>query len=81
MSKSDTVDEEPDTDADDSPVTVWLRKLEAGDRESAGDLFQHFCTRLKNLVRGQIPANMRATYDDDDAAASAFQSVFLGVCE
>ena len=64
-----------------SPVTIWLRKLEAGDPNSAGDLYQHFCCRLKNLIRGQIPPGVRATYDADDVAVSAFHSLFLGVRE
>lgn len=64
-----------------SPVTVWLRKLEAGDPNSAGDLYQHFCSRLQNLISRQIPGSVRATYDADDVAVSAFHSLFLGVRE
>jgi DNA-directed RNA polymerase specialized sigma24 family protein len=64
-----------------SPVTMWLRRLEAGDPNSAGDLYQHFCNRLQNLIRGHIPPSVRATYDDDDVAVSAFHSLFLGVRE
>ena len=68
-------------DANGSQVTMWLRKLEAGDADSANNLYQHFCSRLKTLVRGQIPAHVRATYDQDDVAVSAFHSLFLGVRE
>jgi DNA-directed RNA polymerase specialized sigma24 family protein len=73
----------PDLDirTSDSPVTAWLRQLEEGNSESAGDIYQHFCVRLQNLIRGRIPANVRATYDDDDVAVSAFHSLFLGVRE
>lgn len=73
----------PDLDVrtSDSPVTIWLRQLEAGNSESAGDIYQHFCVRLQNLIRGRIPAQVRATYDDDDVAVSAFHSLFLGVRE
>ena len=62
---------------DESPVTVWLRRLEAGDADAAQPLYQHFCTRLHALARRRIPANIRTVYDHDDAAASAFNSLFL----
>ncbi len=68
-------------DAGSSQVTIWLRKLESGDAESARDLYQHFCSRLQALVSGQIPTHIRATYDHDDVAVSAFHSLFLGVRE
>ena len=64
-----------------SPVTIWLRQLESGDPNSAGDLYQHFCSRLQNLISRQIPASVRATYDADDVAVSAFHSLFMGVRE
>ncbi|NQV24670.1 MAG: hypothetical protein HQ518_09905 [Rhodopirellula sp.] len=68
-------------DASHSPVTIWLQSLQAGDAESAGDLYHHFCTRLQNLIKGRIPANVRAAYDHDDVTVSAFHSLFLGVRE
>jgi DNA-directed RNA polymerase specialized sigma24 family protein len=64
-----------------SPVTMWLRKLEAGDPNSAGAIYQHFCIRLQNLINRQIPASVRATYDADDVTVSAFHSLFMGVRE
>lgn len=62
-------------------MTVWLRSLEAGDPNSAGDLFRYFCDRLQNLIKGQIPTRVRTTYDEDDVAVSAFHSLFLGIRE
>lgn len=62
-------------------MTIWLRQLESGDPNSAGDLYQHFCSRLQNLISRQIPASVRATYDADDVAVSAFHSLFMGVRE
>ncbi len=44
-------------------------------------MYEHFCTRLQALVRQRIPASIRRAYDDDDASASAFHSLFLGVRE
>ena len=65
----------------DSPITLWLRSLQAGDPNSAEDLFQHFCSRLQSLISHQIPASVRATYDADDVAVSAFHSLFMGIRE
>ena len=66
---------------DTSPVTVWLRRLEAGDAQAAQPLYQHFCVRLQELARRRIPAKVRSVYDHDDASASAFHSLFLGIRE
>lgn len=67
--------------ADATPVTIWLRQLEAGDAQAAQPLYEHFCERLQEIVRKRIPANVRTAYDQDDATASAFHSLFLGVRE
>ena len=67
--------------ADQSPVTGWIRQLEAGDTHAAQPLFDHFCLRLQELARQRIPDSMRGVYDDDDVSVSAFHSVFLGIRE
>jgi DNA-directed RNA polymerase specialized sigma24 family protein len=64
-----------------SPVTMWLRQLESGDPNSAGELYRHFCCRLQNLISRQIPVSVRTTYDADDVTVSAFHSLFMGVRE
>lgn len=66
---------------DGSPVTVWLRQLEVGDAQAAQPLYEHFCSRLRELARQRIPANVRSAYDQDDVVVSAFHSLFLGVRE
>lgn len=63
----------------DSPVTLWLRQLEVGDAEAAQPLYQHFCTRLHQMARLRIPANVRSAYDQDDVTISAIHSLFLGI--
>ena len=68
-------------ETNDSPVTLWLRELEAGDSAAAQGIYQHFCSRLQNLIRGRIPDQVRVTYDDDDVAVSAFHSLFLSIRE
>lgn len=62
-------------------MTGWLRQLEAGDAQAAQSLYERFCTRLQDLARRRIPANIRASYDQDDVAISAFHSLFLGMRE
>ena len=62
-------------------MTGWLRQLEAGEAQAAQPLYERFCTRLKDLARQRIPANIRGAYDQDDVAISAFHSLFLGVRE
>jgi RNA polymerase sigma factor (sigma-70 family) len=79
---SDSADSVPSPSsraADKTPVTAWLRQLEAGDVQAAESLYEHFCNRLQELVRRRIPANIRSTYDQEDASVSAFHSLFLGV--
>lgn len=78
---TDQTNADDDCDADETPVTVWLRQLEAGDAQAALPLYQHFCTRLQALARQRIPTNIRSVYDQDDASVSAFHSLFLGVRE
>lgn len=50
-----------------------------GEPAAAEPLYEHFCSRLKQLARNRIPTNIRQAYDQDDVAISAFHSVFLGV--
>lgn len=80
MSESPDTLRSSDTEpADPTPVTIWLRQLEAGDHQAAQPLYEHFCERLQQIVRQRIPAHVHSAYDHDDAAASAFHSLFLGV--
>ena len=66
---------------DESPVTVWMRGLDAGDSWSAQLLYQHFCERLYRQARQRLPANVRRGYDEEDVAVSAFDSLFRGIRE
>ena len=65
----------------DSPVTIWLRRLELGDSQAAESIFQHFCSRVQSLARQRLPKQVQRVYDQDDATLSAFHSLFLGVSE
>lgn len=63
----------------DAPVTMWIRRLEAGDAVAAQPIWQHFCERVMHIARCQVPARVRTGYDEDDVAVSAFHSLFTGI--
>jgi RNA polymerase sigma factor (sigma-70 family) len=66
-------------DTDESPVTTWIRRLEAGDPRAAQSLWEHFCTRVHALARRRMPTLIRTGYDEDDVTQSAFHSLFVGI--
>src|SRR5262245_27951412 len=67
------------TDGTDPPsVTRWLRSLEAGDREAAGDLWRHYFDDLVRLARARLQGAPRAVADEEDAALSALDSFCRG---
>lgn len=66
---------------DGSPVTVWLRQLEAGEAGAAQPLYEHFCVRLQELAKQRIPTKVQSAYDQEDVVVSVFHSLFLGVRE
>lgn len=59
----------------DEPVTLWMRQLEAGQSEAAQPLWDHFCQRLMALAEKRLSPKLRRTYDQEDAAVSAFHSL------
>ena len=66
-------------DTHESPVTMWIRRLEAGDPQAAQSLWGHFCTRVHAMARRRMPTAIRPGYDEDDVALSAFHSLFVGI--
>jgi DNA-directed RNA polymerase specialized sigma24 family protein len=66
-------------DADESPVTTWVRRLEAGDAQAAQSIWDHFFSRMLCLARRRMPPAVRPGYDEDDVALSAFHSLFVGI--
>lgn len=82
MSDSETSPDPANRNAADvSPVTLWLRQLEPEDSQAAQPLYEHFCSRLQELARQRIPANVRGAYDQDEESVSAFHSLFQGIRE
>lgn len=63
------------SDLTDSPVTLWMRQLESGKMDAAQPLWEHFCRRLMHLAGQKLSARLRRTYDEEDAAISAFHSL------
>src|SRR5438309_6531293 len=59
-------------------VTLWLRSLEAGDREAAEKLWRHFFDDLVRLARARLRDAPKAVADEEDAALSAFDSFCRG---
>ncbi len=59
----------------DAPVTLWMRQLEEGQPEAAQALWNHFCQKLMNLAQKRLSPKLRQTYDQEDAAVSAFHSL------
>jgi len=68
-----------DLNCSDAPVTAWLNQLAAGDSDAARQLFEHFCTRLQSIAKQRLSPRIRRCYNEEDAALSAFQSLFSGV--
>jgi DNA-directed RNA polymerase specialized sigma24 family protein len=64
--------------ADHTPITLWLRSLEAGDGEAAEKLWRHFFDDLVRLAWARLRAAPKAVADEEDAALSAFDSFCRG---
>jgi len=71
------------TDFPDSiePITLWIRQLEEGEPNAAQPLWNHFCQRLMDMAERRLSRQLRRTYDQEDAALSAFHSLCRVVSE
>ncbi len=63
----------------ETPVTKWLRALEAGDDRAAQQLWDVFFERLVRLVQQRLRTNHYRGTDAEDVALSAFASFCRGV--
>lgn len=59
----------------DPPVTQWLQLLEKGNATAAQQLWEHFCRKLMQHASGRLNERLRPSYDEEDAALSAFRSM------
>ncbi len=58
-----------------APVTLWMRQLEMGCHNAAQPLWDHFCLRLRKMAKVRLGAKHKRSYDEEDAALSAFHSL------
>ena len=61
------------------PVSLWIGQLAAADQDAARKLWEHFCQRLMTFARSHMSLSTRRTYDEEDAAVSAFRSLCKGI--
>lgn len=69
------------SEKDDEPVSLWIRQLESGQSEAAQPLWEHFCHRLMQLAGQKLSGRLRRSYDEEDAALSAFHSLCRVISE
>lgn len=63
----------------DDDVTLWLERLKDDDPEAAQRLWNHYSVRLAGVARRKFGPLPRRTYDEEDAAISAFRSFCTGI--
>lgn len=66
---------------DSASVTGWINQLSKGDEEAAEKLWRHVSARLQEFARQKLDPNTRRSYDDNDAANSAFHSLCRGLTD
>jgi DNA-directed RNA polymerase specialized sigma24 family protein len=70
------VDHERDNN---SPVTVWIEQLAAGEEAAAGRLWDHYFQRVVRLARTRLSPHWRRVADEEDVAISVFSSLCAGI--
>jgi DNA-directed RNA polymerase specialized sigma24 family protein len=65
--------------SEEGSVTLYLRRLRAGDRDALQRLWQGYFARLVALARQRLRGAPRQAADEEDAALSAFDSFQRGV--
>ncbi|MEX1096269.1 MAG: ECF-type sigma factor [Planctomycetales bacterium] len=58
----------------DSPITVWIERLKAGDQSAAGPLWEHYFQPLVRFAANRLRGTPRRAADEEDVALSVFQS-------
>ena len=64
---------------DNQSVTGWIDQLVNGSKQAADELWQHVSTRLHEFALQKLDAKTRRSYDEGDAANSAFHSLCRGL--
>jgi DNA-directed RNA polymerase specialized sigma24 family protein len=70
-------------DHGDGSITRWIADVKAGDVAAAQPLWERYFARMVDLARGRLRARglrgRDAASDEEDAALSAFDSLFAGL--
>ncbi len=66
---------------DDQSVTGWIDQLANGRKQAAEELWQHVSARLHEFALQKLDAKTRRSYDERDAANSAFHSLCRGLAD
>jgi ECF sigma factor len=56
-------------------VTMWIDGIKAGDGSDIRRLWDRYIERLVRLAGARLPAQRRRSFDEEDVALSAFQSL------
>lgn len=65
----------------DGSVSNWLRRLQAGEAQAAGPLWERYFQRLVQLARAKLARSPRGPADEEDVALSAFDSLCRGLAQ
>lgn len=60
--------------SDKDSVSHWIHEIKEGNQETAQQLWQRYFERLVRLARSQMQAGRRRVADEEDVAASVFES-------
>lgn len=69
------------SDPFDQSITFWIHRLKDGDPQAAGPLWEHFFQQLVGVARRRLGGTSRRVADEEDVAATAFQSLCAGVAK
>ncbi len=64
---------------DENSITAWIRGAEKHEKCSEELLWKHYFDRVVRLARSRMFAIQASVYDEEDAAASALNSLFHGL--
>jgi DNA-directed RNA polymerase specialized sigma24 family protein len=62
-------------------VTQWIAQIKQGDGQAANRLWERYFASVQALARGMLHGAPRRAADEEDVAASVFESFFAGAAE
>lgn len=71
----------PMNESFEQSITFWIHRLKEGDSAAARPLWEHFFQQLVGVARRRLGSTSRRVSDEEDVAATAFQSLCIGVAE